>query len=59
MVDLKLNVTVNESETFPICAELTSGYLERDIFVGLAVDNGNTIRECQWDNYVIVYRMHT
>ena len=38
---LQPNVTVRENETFFVCTELTSGALERDIFVGLLVSNNS------------------
>ena len=31
--------TVMENEGFIVCAELTSGYLQRDVFVGLEFEN--------------------
>ena len=36
---------VEESETFLVCAQLTSGSLEREIYVRLAAENNTAIRK--------------
>ena len=33
-----------ENEAFMVCAELTSGYLERDVHVGLEAESNSAIR---------------
>lgn len=35
--------TVMENEAFTVCAELTSGYLERDVYVGLEALNSTAV----------------
>ena len=39
-----LTSNVQENETFLVCAELTSGSLERDVFIGLEAENSTAIR---------------
>ena len=42
MVGLQpLTSSVQENETFLVCAELTSGSLERDVFIGLEAENSS------------------
>ena len=41
---------VRESETFPVCAELLSGSLERSITVALEAINSSALR--MYDNYL-------
>ena len=33
-----------ENEVFMVCAELTSGYLERDVYVGIEAESSSAIR---------------
>ena len=40
-----MNFTVSENETFPVCVELTTGVLERDITIPLQVEAGSAAGE--------------
>ena len=39
------NLTVNENETFPVCARLTIGILGRDVIIPLVVESGSAVGE--------------
>ena len=40
-----------ENENFMICAELTSGYLERDVFVALEAENDTGAMRMHCNNF--------
>ena len=40
----QMNDSVVENETIQVCAELTSGILERAVYVGLEAENSSAIR---------------
>ena len=39
------NLTVNENETFPVCARITNGVLGRDVIIPLVVESGSAVGE--------------
>ena len=57
---LPLNSTASENETFPVCVELTSGSLERNITVPLLVGDGSAMGEspCIMINLPACFSMH-
>ena len=56
-----VTTSVGENETFQVCASLSNGSLERDVYIGIAAENSSTaIRTyIQWNYGLFINVLHS